>query len=353
MKTLKFTEQLLQEQLAQKNITSYAILIGCGQDEWCFTSPDVNLDSYFDAASIGKVYPTCTLALQAIDKGLLSLDDTLEKFFPNVPTDKKLITVKQLMTHSSGMLRKEFDDHTADRGRDSITDFIFKEPLAYEPGTKYAYCCTGMVLLGFIIEKIYQMGLDEAFQKYLCEPLGLTRSKYRLAADEPNAVNCNHNPSIHDIRWDDNNVRMMKGIPAGAGGLFISPGDLLTFVKALLAKDARLYSEATFGLAEQNYTKNLPVLDEFRGSDNHGLGYVYVNNACYQACELFPEGSIGHTGWTGQSFYLNRDKQLYVILMTNATRCNAIKHGVEHLNYDEVCRMRVAFHHAIKKDLNL
>jgi len=348
---LKHTEALLAQKIADGSIESYALLIGYGEREWSLMSDDVNLDTYFDAASLGKIFPTTTLALKAIDEGKLSLEDRLEKFFPNVPSDKKDITVSHLMTHTSGMLRKEFPENVAERGRESVTEFILSIPLAYPIGTKYAYCCTGMVLLGFILEKVFGMPLDEAFQELLCKPLGLTRSCYNVPSDEPNAVNCNHNPDIQDIRWDDHNVSMMQGIPAGPGGNYCTPGDLQKFVKAIIRRDERLYSRAMYDFAEQNRTEGLEVLDIKRGIENHALGYTYVNQHCAQARDLFPEGSIGHDGWTGQSFYLNRDGRLYVIFLTNATRCTAKKYGKA--NYDKVCAMRAEFHRAIKADLEL
>ena len=57
------------------------------------------------------------------------------------------------------------------------------------------------------------------------------------------------------------------------------------------------------------------------GTDNRGLGFVHVNDRCYQACELFPDGSIGHEGYPGQSFFLCRERGLYVIFLSNAPRC--------------------------------
>lgn len=351
MKSLTNTEQLLAEKVADKSIESYALIVGYGDNEWIFTSKDVDLDTYFDAASLGKIFPTTTLALKALDEGRLSLDDTLDKFFANVPNDKKNITVKHLLTHTSGMLRKEFPENVAERGRESIAEFILNAPLASEIGTRYAYCCTGMVLLGFIVEKAFGMTLDEAFQKLLCESLGLTRSRYNVPSDEPNAVNCNHNLAVTDIRWDDHNVRMMNGIPAGPGGNYCTAGDLQKFVKAVIRRDGRLYSKEMFDLAEKNQTENLQVMDKGRGIENHALGYTYVNENCAQARDLFPNGSIGHDGWTGQSFYLNRDMNLYVILLTNATRCTVKKYGKA--DYNEVCAMRAEFHRAIKNDLGL
>ena len=63
MKEMINTEKLLRDKIADASVTSYALLIGYGDDEWCFTTDNVDLDTYFDAASLGKVFPTTTLIL--------------------------------------------------------------------------------------------------------------------------------------------------------------------------------------------------------------------------------------------------------------------------------------------------
>ena len=87
---MELTNTLLeiQKKLDSKDYGSYALLIGYGDREWQYLSPDVNLDTYFDAASLGKIFPTTALALRAIGNGQLSLDDPIEKFFRSPPMIK-------------------------------------------------------------------------------------------------------------------------------------------------------------------------------------------------------------------------------------------------------------------------
>ena len=97
-----------------------------------------------------------------------------------------------------------------------------------------------------------------------------------------------------------------------------------------------------------------PILDAKRSTENHGLGYVYVNECSAQARELFPEGSIGHVGWTGQSFYLNRERGLYVILLTNSMRYQSLEKKLPKTEREPaVHQMRIDIHRAIKADLGL
>lgn len=349
MKQLTNTKRLLDTMLSDGRLENYVLLVGFGNDEWELTSEKCDTDTYFDAASVGKIFPTTALILRLVGEGRLSLDDTIDKFFDNVPEDRRGITVKHLLTHTSGMLRGVYPDNVAERGRESVIEFIFSLPLAYETGTHFAYCCDGMMLLGLIAEKLLGTDLETALKKYVLSPLGRSRSTYEIPCDK-NAVNCNHLPEVTDIRRDDDNVKKLRGIPAGNGGVFITPGDLRAFVKAVMARDERLYSREMYDASEKNLTSGLPTLDKFRGCQNHGLGYEYINENQPQACELFPEGSIGHTGWTGQSFMLCRDIGLYVILMTDAARCMA-KLG-RHID-EGVHEMRTLVHRAIKMDLGL
>ena len=269
-----------------------------------------------------------------------------------MPEDKKKIAIKNLMTHTSGLLRRPYPEKLGLRGREGVAEFILSNPLAYETGTHYAYCCDGIMLLGMIVEKIFGMPLEETLEKYVKNPLGMTRSKYHIAMDEENAVLCNHRADLGGLIYDDNNVRELCGIPAGNGGIFVTAGDLQKFVKAIIAKDERLYKKEMYDLAEQNYTAGLEVLDEKRSIENHGLGFVYVNESCAQARDLFPEGSIGHCGWSGQSFWLNREKELYVILLTNSMRYQNLYKNLRGVDRDNaVHQMRIDIHRAIKKDL--
>lgn len=349
--TLERTLQLIDRKKMDGALESYAIIVGYGGEERVILSDDVNMDSVFDIASLGKVFPTTPLALRAIGDGRLSLDDTLAKFFDGVPEDRAGVTVKNLLTHTSGMLRATYPDDVAKDGRESVLKFLFSQPLAYETGTRYAYCCDGLLLLGFILEKVYGAPLDELFISEFCRPLGLTRSSYKIAMDEENSVNCLTRLVMGESRYDDYNVRRLGGIPAGNGGNYSTPHDIREYVLALMRRDERLYSREMFDLAEQNFTAGMPVLDEFRGRDNHGLGFVHVNDACYQACELFPDGSIGHEGYTGQSFFLNRELGLYVIILSNATRCTVKRYGKA--RYEEVCDLRAELHREIGRDLGL
>jgi len=133
------------------------------------------------------------------------------------------------------------------------------------------------------------------------------------------------------------------GTPAGSGGQQTCVSDIQKFITAVLDKNELLYPKDLFEMAESNFTS------EF--GESRGLGYLFVDERYPQTGKLFPVGSFGHCGHTGQSFFINREKQMYVIILTNATRFSFIKNDFETYNYGDVTKMREEIHNAIYEDL--
>ena len=137
---LENTTKLMRDGLDTARFGSYAVLVSLGGTTAFVTSPDVNPDTYFDIASMGKALITAPLILRAVGEGKISLDDTLDKFFviPECPDKetKKRITITQLLTHTSGIVRIPLSPEAAAKGNDALAEQIIANPLAYTPGTK-------------------------------------------------------------------------------------------------------------------------------------------------------------------------------------------------------------------------
>lgn len=284
---LEKTKLLLDKRLNEDAFDSYGVLVSIDGEKEFLHSENVNCDTYFDIASMGKVLVTSTLILKAIDEKRLSLDDTLQKFFDNVPNEKRNITIKQLLTHSSGIVRYDIPQEPADAGTDAVAEFIIESPPAYAPGTGYTYSCNGMIILGYILEGIYKKTLEEIFNEKIKKPLGYTRSKFNIAIDEPNTAVCYRTENLDGLAhpWDDENIRVLK-TSAGSGGQF------------------------------------------------------------------FPIGSFGHCGHTGASMFFSREKKMYVIILSNATRFLNMKNNFNGYDYRIIEKMREDIHNAIFDDLS-
>lgn len=336
------TKRLLEQMYADERFGCYAVAVYKQGERELITSDNVGEDTYFDVASIGKVIVTATLILQTVDAGKLHLTDTLDMFFDSVPADRAKITVKQLLTHTSGIIRHTIPNRAADIGHDAVAEYIITKPLAYAPGSDYRYSCNGYILLGFILEKIYGMSLDKIYEEHLVRPLGLTRSRFNVPIDEPNAAVCYRWKYPGKLRCDDEIVYTLGGI-AGNGASFTSVKDLETFIRAVMAKSPLLYSNEMFDLAERDYTPDFEC--------GRGLGYMMPDERYRQTGKLFPKGSFGHCGHCGHSFFINRELDMYVVIMTNATRYVYKRNGFAGYDYGEVMRMREQLHNAIHSDL--
>ena len=341
---LKNTKLLLEEKYNNNEFSSYAVLVYKNGKKEVIMSPDVDEYTYFDVASMGKVLVTSTLILQAIDRGFLNFENTLQDFFADVPEDKKNITIKHLLTHTSGIVRYQLTEQAAEKGIDSVAREILSHPLAYETGKNYIYSCNGYILLGFILEKIYGKALEEIYRNNIVEPLGLKRTSFEIDMDEPNAAICYRWKRTEQTkqRFDDENI-LVLGKAAGSGGQQSCLHDIEKFIDAVVNKDDRLYSKSMFDIAEKNYTPDY--------STGRGLGYLVVDENYKQTGNLFSIGSFGHCGHAGQSFFVNREQDMYVIILTNATRHLNMKNNFNGYNYDEIMKLREDIHNEILSDL--
>ena len=341
---LEKTKLLLNKKLNENDFDSYEVLVSIDGKKEFLHSENVNADTYFDIASMGKVLVTSTLILKAIDEEKLDLDDTLHKFFDSVPNEKRNITIKQLLTHTSGIVRYEIPKAAAEAGSNKVAEFILNSPLAYKPGTNQVYSCNGMIILGYILEKIYKKKLEEIFNEKIKETLGYTRSKFNIAIDETNAAVCYRTENLDGLGhpWDDENIRILK-TSAGSGGQFFTMRDIEKFADAVMCKNKALYSESIFDAAEKNYVTDF--------GEAWGLGWLYVDEKYHQTGKLFPVGSFGHCGHTGTSMFFCREKNMYVIILSNATRFLNMKNDFKGYDYAVIERMREEIHNAIFDDL--
>lgn len=348
---LNYTGELMHSLLEKRAFDSYAVTVGIGEHQTQIFSGNVNGDTLFDMASCGKILHTAPVTFQLIDEGRLSLDSTLDAFFDHVPEEKKKITVRQILTHTSGIRRTELTREQCTRGDDALAATILSVPLAFDPGTDVRYSCAGMNIIGLIDEKITGKTMEQLFVERIREPLCMTRARFKLEPYENNAAVCHRWQDAYPQQFDDPNVLAM-GRVCGAGGSFFSPDDLQKFCRAVLSEDERLYSKQFFSESEKIHSPRYSGSGKMT-ENSRGLGYMIVDEYYPQTGSLFPVGSFGHCGHTGQSMFMNREKQLYVIINTNATRYSLIRNQFKCEDYAYVCRLRADIHNEIRKDLAL
>lgn len=326
-------ENKIKELVENATISHLAIRIGA-KDEIIYDTFRGNVDesTLFDMASVTKIIATTTLALIAIDRGLLALDDTIDKFF----AINSSISIKNLLTHTIGIGHKSLNKQGYTY--ENIVQKILDIPLDLPIGKDVLYSCPGFILLGKILEKIFSSPLDECFARLVAKPLELNDTSF-LPKDRQRSVNSNIEEAFRGM-VNDYNCRFLGGI-AGNAGLFSNLSDVTKYAKFLLNKGQPLISENTFTLAVKNHTQGM--------SCARGLGFLYVDDRYAQTGNLFEDGAIGHCGHTGQSLFVDYRSGLYVIILSDATVSTMKKYGAE--KYEDVINMRAQLHSAIQKDL--
>ena len=325
-----------------KTVENLIIRVGRGEEiliDVTRTAQNRRLSDHtlFDMASVTKIMATTTLALLAMERGMLSPDDTVGKFYP-VPADKQELTIRHLMTHTMGIGHKNLT--VCAGGYADIAEYILNIPSDLPIGTDVRYSCPGFILLGCVVERLFDRRLDEAFDELVAVPLGLVHTSF-LPARGQDFVNANRQVKEAGM-VNDYNCRYLGGV-CGNAGLFSNLEDLTRFVRFLRNKGAPLLSPRVFDMACRNETAGM--------SESRGLGYLYVDDRYAQAGGLFPTGSIGHCGHTGQSVFVDPASGLYAIILSDATVSTVRKYGKE--KYSEVTQMRRDIHAAIGADLQL
>ena len=267
--------------------------------------------SIYDLASLSKVIGTTTAAMILYDEGKLDLDAPVSKYLPAFsggPKDR--VTIRHLLEHRSGLPAGRDIwriAHNPQEARLAVID----TPLGCEPGQCYEYSDLGFDVLGMVIETITGEGLDEFLDARVFKPLGMNDTEYRPADSlrariAPTEI---APPRGYPLRGEvhDENAYALGGV-AGHAGLFSTAADLSIFAQMMLNGGeyggTRIISDSTV----RYFTH--------RAAGTRALGWDTCNGD--GGCgSYFGERAYGHTGYTGTSIWIDPDREMFVVLLTN------------------------------------
>jgi beta-glucosidase-like glycosyl hydrolase/CubicO group peptidase (beta-lactamase class C family) len=317
-------DRLLEGYLAEKAFPGAVVAVGkddalvhltaFGRQSYEADATVVAPDTIYDLASLTKVVVTTTMAMILVDEGKLDITRPVSAFLPKFRGAwKDRVTVFHLLSHSAGFdavapLYKEI------KGKGAFLERIEATDLVYEPGTKSLYSDLGELLLGEILERVAGEPLDAFARRRIFEPLGMQDTGYRPAAALlPRIAPTENDPwrgrllrgEVHD-----ENAFALGGVAPHAG-LFGSAPDLARFAQMLLNggvyDNHRIVSRA----AVERFTRRAGIPDSSRA-----LGWDTPSPGS-SAGTLFSQRSFGHTGFTGTSLWIDPDRKLFLILLTN------------------------------------
>jgi len=287
---------------------------GFGKLSWGADAPSVSPDhSVYDLASLTKVIGTTTAIMLLFDEGKIKLDDQVRTFFPEFTGGgRELVTVRDLLTHRSGLpagrdlWRLAWSPADAQR-------LVLETPLASAPGSQYVYSDLGADVLGFIAERVSGKKLDALLQDRVFAPLGMTETWYHVPAGvrERTAPTATMSVRGYSLQGDvhDENAHALGGV-AGHAGLFSTAGDLSVFATMMLNKGTyngtRIISDSTVEL----FTR--------RAAGSRALGWDTCAGHNGVGCGRYMSArAFGHTGFTGTSIWIDPERDMFVVLLTN------------------------------------
>lgn len=285
---------------------------GFGKIGWTSTSPVVDpMRTVYDLASLTKVVSLTTAAMILYDEGRLPLDARVADILPEFAGEgKEAVTIQHLLTHRSGLPAGRQLWKTA-RTPAEARQQILETKLQTAPGARYVYSDVGATVLGLVIERITGLTLDRFVEMRVFAPLGMHDTgylpadsiKYRIAPTEVTP------PRGYPIRGEvhDEAAYALGGV-SGHAGLFGTAADLSIFAQMMLNggtfNGVRIVSDTTIARFTQ------PV------ADNRTLGWEIAAGERGSG-EYLSASAYGHTGFTGTSLWIDPEREMFVVLLTN------------------------------------
>jgi CubicO group peptidase (beta-lactamase class C family) len=318
-------------------------LRGYGRIDVPPNAPAVTDSTMFDMASLTKVVATTTAAMILEDEGRLDLDAPIRNYLPEITDSAKAgITVRMILTHSGGF--EAFAPLWRDlRGRAQYLEQINARPLAYVPGDSVIYSDWDFVLGGLIVERITGMPLDQFLASRVWQPLGMRDTGFNPLASTPvpadSACTATFRPDhpllsriavtemdtayrhiqVHGIVHDENACAL--GGVAGHAGLFSSARDVAVFSQMLL-------NGGQYGAVRLIQPTTVARWTARQGeASSRALGWDTPSGRS-SAGRYFSPRSFGHTGFTGTSIWIDPERGLFVVLLTN--RVNPTRANMRH-----------------------
>ena len=294
-------------------------------------------DTIFDLASLTKVLSTAALVMRQVERGVLGLDDPVSRHLPRWRgADRDAVTIRDLLAHASGLpAHRPF--YLSLRGRDAFEEAIAGTPLEYVPRSRSIYSDLGFMLLGFILEDAAPLAVQ--FDALRLQMGGIQELQFlppeiwkrRTAPTQQNA----HRGRLLIGEVDDDNTWALGGA-AGQAGLFGSAAAVGECARHILqVRDGRTGAFRSETLATFVARQEVPGSSRALGWDT-----MLPTSSC--GTRMSPH-AFGHTGFTGTSLWIDPDRGIYVVLLTNRVHPRP--------DNDAIHQVRPSVHDAVMQEL--
>jgi CubicO group peptidase (beta-lactamase class C family) len=311
----------------------------------------MTVGTVFDIASLTKVMATAPLAVSLVQRGWLDWETKVRAILPEFPDEQ--VKIHHLLSHTSGqsawapfweMLESTFSRErlpyvSIEKRQKAMRRFVFSVPREYEPGSFTKYSDLSFLTLGFVLEEVLQMPLDQAVSSLLWKPMDLKEAFYQKIhvpawlwkfSDAASTQQCPWRQAILQGQVDDRNCWAMGGY-GGHAGVFATAQAVLHFVVALIDG---FFSKA---MLETMWTQVKSPLGCERT-----LGWD-TPSEMGSTGRFFSKKTVGHLGFTGTSLWVDRQDEVLFVVLSNRVHPSSENQGIR------LFRPRV--HDAFREDL--
>lgn len=322
-------------------------------------STPATLQTIYDLASLTKPLITGLLCARMVEREELKLDRAVASYLPEFDQlDKNEITIRQLLTHTSGLPAWRPLYLLTNDAKDGVLPAIAAEPLQYKPGERVVYSDLGFIVLGFLLQRMSGRALNDLAHEQIFGPLNLRQTFFNPAAVTRTGVAACETGNAYErdmcerdfagrsyggwrneIIWGqvhDGNAFFLGGF-AGHAGLFSSAGDTLRLANQFIREQSKLLKPETCELFRLNMTEGLNQARSF--------AWQLASTKDSTAGPDLPSDAFGHTGFTGTSCWVDAARQRVFILLTNRTH-------VRPLPFANINSVRREFHTLAVKALS-
>lgn len=263
----------------------------------------MHTDAIFDLASVTKAVGTTTAVALCIDRGLIDPDAVFTNYLPGFTgTLKGAITVRDLARHISG-----FDNRKPYAATRHVTETILDFSPVRPPASKYEYSCGNFILLGLLVEKVTGRNVGDFSRDNVFGPLEM-RHTYWMSVPNPDPQKVVRQAICGTLGVASDATARCAGVPIGNAGMFSTAEDLAAFCRMVLA-------DGMNGKLRILSTKMIRLI-ETCPDERSPFAFGWRVNPKFNP-PLLSAATLSHTGWSGNSVWIDPVQKKYVIVLTN------------------------------------
>jgi CubicO group peptidase (beta-lactamase class C family) len=301
-------------------------------------SPAARLDTIFDLASLTKVLATASIALRQVERGAIGLDDRVADHLGLWRgVDREHVTIRDLLAHCSG-LPAHAPLYRTHRGRAAFEAAICAMPLEYEPRTRSVYSDLGFIILAFVLEAMAPLPAQfDALRVQIgnIQDLQFHPPSLWKPRTAPTREDVERGRRLGEV--DDDNAWALGGA-AGHAGLFGSAAAVGDYARHLL----QILDDRVGAFHRDGLLTFISRRTDVPGS-SRALGWDTMLPTSSCGTRMSPR-AFGHTGFTGTTLWIDPEREVYVVLLTNRVHPRA--------DNEAIARIRPAVHDAVMEELN-